>query len=337
MAKSILYIGNKLSNSNANPTSHNALIKGLEFEGFKIYSASAQRNKILRLADMIFTFLKNSNKINIVLIDVYSTQNFWYAVIIAKLSRLFNKKYVPILHGGDLMNRFENSPYFTKKLLKSAFHIVSPSLYYKKELTKLGYTKVTFIPNPFFIKNYTFRQRNQFKPNLLWVRAFDEIYNPIMAIKALELILSKYPSAKLVMVGPEKDGSLKTCKKYAESNKLPVSFTGKLNKKEWLSLASNFDIFLNTSNIDNSPLSVIEAMALGLPVITTNVGGMPFLIDHSKDGIILKQQTPEEISFWVDWMLQNPLETIKISHNAHAKVQDFDWDKIKENWKKLLS
>ncbi len=337
MATSILYIGNKLSNPKANPTSHKSLVKGLQSEGFHIYSASGLKNKYLRLADMIYMFLRNSNKFNIVLIDVYSTQNFWYAIIIARLSRLLNKKYIPILHGGDLKNRFENSTYATKKILENAYHIVSPSRYYKNEVINLGYHKVDHIPNPIFIENYNFKDRHKFQPKILWVRALDEIYNPFMAIKSLELILKKFPSAALCMVGPDKDGSLEACKKYVKSNDLPVSFTGKLKKKDWISLAFNFDIFLNTSNIDNSPLSVIEAMALGLPVITTNVGGMPYLIEHSVDGILINKQAPKEVSTWVEWIIQNPEQTNVMISKAREKVLNFDWNKIKTDWKDLLA
>jgi len=336
MKRSILYIGNKLSDPNANPTSHKALVKGLTSEGFHIISASSLKNKYLRLADMVLTFLKNSTKFNIVLIDVYSTQNFWYAITIARLSRLFNKKYIPILHGGDLKKRFENSTYATEKLLKNAYHIVSPSLYYKNEVIRLGYHKVGHIPNPIFINNYKFKERTIFQPKLLWVRAFNEIYNPLMAIKAFELILKSHPLAELCMVGPEKDTSMQTCRKYAEAAKLPVKFTGKLKKREWTHLASDYEIFINTSNIDNSPLSVIEAMALGLPIITTNVGGMPFLIDHEQNGILVEKENPEELSRWIEWMLDHPEQTSEMTQRAREKVLNLDWNKIKKDWTELL-
>ena len=337
MATSILYIGNKISDPNANPTSHKSLVKGLQSEGYQIYSASGLKNKYLRLAEMVYTFLRNTPNFQIVLIDVYSTQNFWYAIIIARLARIFNKKYIPILHGGDLKSRFKSSTYSTNKLLNNAYHIVSPSYYYKAEMLTLGYENVSHIPNPLYCNNYNFKERNNFQPKLLWVRAFDEIYNPIMAIKGLELILKKYPSAELCMVGPDKDGSLELCKEYAQTNNLPVRFTGKLKKKEWIKLASNFDIFLNTSNIDNSPLSVIEAMALGLPVITTNVGGMPYLIQHLENGILTHQNDFKHIYSWVDWIIDNPHKSNEIAKRAREKVLNLDWDKIKGNWKELLA
>lgn len=337
MKTSILYIGNKLSDPKANPTSHKALVKGLTPEGFHIISASSLKNKYLRLADMVFAFFKNIRSFEIVLIDVYSTQNFWYAIIIARLSRVFSKKYIPILHGGDLKNRFENSTFATEKLLKYAFHIVSPSLYYKHEVINLGYHRVIHIPNPIFIEYYTFKKRDKFQPKLLWVRAFNEIYNPLMAIKALELVLIEYPAAELCMIGPDKDGSLKLCEKYVKKNDLPVTFTGKLKKKDWTYLASEFDIFINTSNIDNSPLSVIEAMALGIPIITTNVGGMPFMIEDGVDGLLIQKNAPQELSDSVNWIIQHPEQTSEMTLKAREKILNYDWDKIKEDWKELLA
>ena len=91
------------------------------------------------------------------------------------------------------------------------------------------------------------------------------------------------------MVGPEKDGTMASCKKLAKKHDLDVRFTGKLRKKHWAELSKNYDFFINTTSIDNTPISVIEAMSLGLAIISTNVGGMPMLIEDHHDGIL----TPE--------------------------------------------
>ena len=124
MSKTLLYIGNKLSSSKTNPTTHTMLEKGLTGEGYKVISASPYKNKFLRLSHMKLVFFQNYRAAEYVLIDVYSTQNFWYAVLTGRLSRFFNKKYIPILHGGDLKNRFKKSPKATKRLLKHAHYII---------------------------------------------------------------------------------------------------------------------------------------------------------------------------------------------------------------------
>ena len=80
------------------------------------------------------------------------------------------------------------------------------------------------------------------------------------------------------MVGPDKDGSLEKTKQYAKEKGVlhRVRFTGGLSKTEWIELSKDYNIFINTTNVDNTPVSVMEAMALGFPVISTNVGGVPF-------------------------------------------------------------
>ena len=61
-----------------------------------------------------------------------------------------------------------------------------------------------------------------------------------------------------------------------------IEFVGYLRKIEWLELARDHDIFINTSTIDNMPVSILEMMALGLPIISTNVGGIPFILESRK-------------------------------------------------------
>ena len=67
-----------------------------------------------------------------------------------------------------------------------------------------------------------------------------------------------------------------------------MNFTGKLSKQEWRDLSKDYNVFINTTNFDNTPVSVIEAMALGIPVVSTNVGGLPFLITDKVDGVLVE-------------------------------------------------
>ncbi len=337
MGKTILYIGNKLSSSKTNPTTHTTLAEGLKAEGYEVISASPLQNKFLRLSHMILVFIKNTRRTDHVLIDVYSTQNFWYAVLIAKLSKVFSKKYIPILHGGDLKKRFRSSPAATHKLLGNASCIISPSIYLQKEVQEMGFSKVEYIPNPLFLRKYDFKQRKYLNPKLIWVRAFDEIYNPLLALKCLKILFNKYPEAELCMIGPDKDGSLSACRKFAAKHNLPVTFTGKMKKKEWTALAGDYDIFLNTSDIDNTPVSVIEAMALGIPVVSTNVGGIPYLIEDNRTGYLVAPGDPGAMAERVEELLQNPGKAFKFSRCGREKTKEFDWELIKSAWHKVLS
>ncbi|CAM3435692.1 glycosyltransferase family 4 protein [Aequorivita lipolytica] len=334
--KRLLYIGNKLAVHGKPPAGIDSLSVKLEAEGYTVITASSKRNKIFRMLDMVFSTIRYRNRVELVLIDTYSTQNFYYAVIVAMLCRLFKLPYIPILHGGNLPNRLKNSKGLSNKLFGKALSNVAPSKYMMHQFKDAGFHNIIYIPNAIEIKNYPFHLRQSITPKLLWVRSFSEIYNPLLALEVLEMLKIKGIDASLCMVGPDKDGTLTRCKKIASELKLPIRFTGMLQKKEWIVFSKDFDIFINTTNFDNMPVSVMEAMALGLPVISTNVGGMPFLIEDEVDGILVAPNNTEVFVKATEDLCDNPLKAQELAKNARTKMEGFDWGEVKHNWIKLL-
>ncbi|WP_142785593.1 glycosyltransferase family 4 protein [Changchengzhania lutea] len=334
--KKILYIGNQLSQKGKTATAIDTLGDLLIAEGFVVKRASNKKNRVLRLLDMLFSVLKFSNKTDLVLIDTYSTHNFYYAYFVSQLCRVLRLKYIPILHGGDLPQRIKKSPKLSRAIFSHAHIIVAPSLYTKSRFEALGYNNLICIPNAIEIKDYEYRKRIIDTPKLLWVRTFAKIYNPLLAIKILKDLKDKGLNAQLCMVGPEKDETLEDAKALAKSLDLDINFTGKLSKHEWIKLSKYYNIFINTTNVDNMPVSVIEAMALGLPIVSTNVGGLPYLIENDKDGILVNAEAIDEFLKAIDDLMNNPEKVKRISINARAKAESFQWNTIKHLWFEIL-
>lgn len=331
----ILYLGNKLSKHGINKTTVETLGENLSQSGFTVVSYSSKKNSILRILDMLSGILKHKDA-SYVLIDTYSTSAFWFAFFSSQLARLLHIKYIPILHGGNLPNRLISNPKLCKMLFNNAFVNVSPSEYLKFHFEKYGISNVICIPNSINLTDYSFKERQNFAPNLIWVRAFAEIYNPKMAIDVLNVLQKKHPSATLTMVGPDKDGSLEITKNYANLLNLEVNFTGKLSKKEWIDLASSHDIFINTTHFDNTPVSVLEAMALGLPVVSTNVGGLSFLISNQKNGYLVNDNDAAEMVKQIEKIIEFPLQTIEIIGHAKSMISKMDWEVVENQWSNLL-
>lgn len=334
--KNLVYIGNELKARGGTPTSIDILAPLLRAEGFTVHTASSKKNQLLRLSDMLTTIIRHHKSTDIVLIDTYSTRNFWYAVICAQLCSMLSLDYILLLHGGDLNQRLKTQPEITEKLFNNARLNICPSCYMKEILQQAGITNTRFIPNPVWLVDYKFKLREKPEPRLLWVRSFAEIYNPLLALKVLEELLKTYPEAGLCMVGPQKDASFEECLDYAREKNLPVDFPGLLSKEEWVKLSNGYDIFLNTTEIDNTPVSVIEAMALGLPVVSTNVGGMPYLIEHGKTGLLVPPGNVFAMLSQINFLLEESEEAQKISLAARKKVEDFDWEVVKLEWVELL-
>jgi glycosyltransferase involved in cell wall biosynthesis len=332
----ILYLGNQLSKHGKSPTSIETLGVFLKNEGYDMFYASSKKNILLRILDMVFSVFKYSNQVDYILIDTYSTTAFWYAFIGSQISRVLKIKYISILHGGDLPNRLQKNPKLCKLIFKNAYINIAPSNYLKHHFNLNGFQNVEVIPNSIQLENYVFKKRENLKPNLLWVRSFAKIYNPKMAVDVLVQLQNKYPEATLTMVGPEKDGSLEETKNYANRVGAKVTFTGKLSLQEWTNLAQNEDIFINTTHFDNTPVSVIEAMALGLPVVTTNVGGIPFLLNNEENAILVNDNQVNEMVNGIEKLLNNFEFSTKIQNNALFFIQNFNWKSVSLKWNKLF-
>lgn len=332
----LLYLGNQLSKHGYNKTTIETLGFHLEQEGFEIFYASNKKLFLLRLLHMIWAVLINRKQVSYILIDTYSTKAFWYAFTCSQLARLLKIKYIPILHGGNLPSRLKRNPRLCRMIFTHAHKNVAPSGYLKHTFEKEGFTNVVHIPNTIEIEKYEFKKRTNFSPNLLWVRAFASIYNPEMAIKVLFELRKVYPKATLTMVGPDKDGSLQTTKTFAKSINCEVNFTGQLAKEDWWQLAAKHDIFINTTHFDNTPISVMEAMALGLPVVTTNVGGIPYLLSDKENALLVNDNAVDEMTNAIFSLISDKEQASNIAQNARAYVEQMDWVTVKQIWKELL-
>lgn len=334
--RKVVYISNLLSKHGFVPSIGEMLTQSLSKEGYHVIKASSVKNKFLRLLDMLFTIFKN-RKNAIVIIATYSTSAFYFACACSILCRLFNIKYIPSLHGGSLPKRIKRSPVLSQQLFGNSYTniVISP---YLSQCMKENNWPSLYIQNPIRIENYPFKERKDYAPKLLWVRSFHEIYNPQLAVEILHELRKTYANATLTMVGPDKDGSMRKCKELAGQAGLieQIQFTGFLPKKEWTKLAQTHDIFVNTTNIDNLPVSVIEAMALGMIIVTTNVGGIKYLVQNYVNGVSLEPKNAEAFVRSIENILSNKKTGSILSRNARATAENYAWDNVKHKWNQLL-
>ena len=337
MKNQLLYLGNRLSKHGLNKTTIETLGLHLEHEDFSVFYASDKKSFPFRMMDMMKAVFQYRNKVDYILIDTYSTKAFWYAFVCSQLARFFKNKYIPILHGGDLPNRLKRNPQLCRMVFANAYQNIAPSGYLKQAFESAGFANVIHIPNSIEIDKYEFKSRAELTPKLLWVRAFASIYNPEMAVKVLQQLQEKYPSATLTMVGPDKDGSLQTTKDFADSIGVAVNFTGQLAKEDWWQLASEHDIFINTTHFDNTPISVMEAMALGLPVVSTNVGGIPYLLTDKENALLVNDDDVSKMTDAICSLLEDQQKASDLALNARHFIEQMDWQVVKKEWKQILS
>ncbi len=335
--KSVIYIGNKLAVHGNTPTNIDTLGPLLEREGYGLIYASSKKKLFSRMLDMVSTILKNRHRAGVVLIDTYSTTAFYYAVLCGITARFCRLPYMPILHGGNLPERIRKSPAIAAGYFgKSANNIVI-SEYLQKLVSEQGLASV-LIPNNIDLNTYPFIHRSNLRPRLLWVRSFHEIYNPEMAIEVLAKLRTDDTNFRLLMVGPDKDGSLHKCKATAASLGVAdhVEFTGRLSRSEWVERSGDCDFFLNTTHLDNLPVSLIEAMALGMVVVSTNVGGIPYLVKDGDNGVLVPDNSADQMAEEIRKLSRDATRAAHLSEQARETAATFDWNRIKTQWNQVL-
>lgn len=336
---SILHIGNFLSSRGVSRQFIEELADRMESHGWLVFRTSFVMFRPGRILDMLLTILRHNRKYRVAHISVFSGRAFLWALSSAFTLRLLQKPFVLSLHGGNLPEFSQRWPEVMRLLITLASAVTCPSNYLLEPFKRFR-PDIRLLPNPVEIQEYEFRMRKCPEPRLIWLRAFHRIYNPSLAPRVLSLLLADFPQATLAMVGPDRgDGSFEEtmtiAKRLAVRDRIRV--VGKVAKHDvpvWLNAS---DIFINTTNIDNTPTSVLEAMACGLCIVTTDVGGIRYLLEDEHDALLVPPDDPEAMALATRRVLRDPELAVKLSANARKKVEAFDWAIILPRWQQLFS
>ncbi len=336
---SVLLIGNFLSGSlRGRRTVGEDLAAQLRRRGYAVVCASSRRNRLARLADMIGTVWSRRSEYEVAHVEVYSGPAFVWAEAACAALRWAGKPYILALHGGNLPRFSQHWPRRVGRLLRSAAAVVAPSPYLALATARFR-SDVRIVPNALDLGAYPYRVRDSVRPKLIWLRSFQEMYNPTLAVRVVSTLAARFADAHLTMIGPGcGDGSLERTRELAARLGVSdrVTFTGAVPKSsvpEWLNRG---DIFLNTTNLDNSPVSVLEAMACGLCVVSTDAGGLRYLLQPDVNALLASCGDADAMAALVCRILEQPRVAAGLSREARRTVEGFDWESVLPQWDQML-
>ena len=336
--KEVLLVGNFLSEATGVRSVCEDLAGQLAASGWRIITTSNKLNRVARLKDMVQVAWGQRYHYGVAQVDVYSGPAFLWAEVVCWVLRWANKPYVLTLHGGNLPAFAQRWPGRVRRLLRSAVAVTTPSRYLLEKLHSFG-NDLQLLPNPLDLSHYPFRLRSEPQPRLVWLRAFHHLYNPRLAIQVLAQLAPKLPTVHLFMVGPDKgDGSFQATQRLAAALGVQerVTWPGGVTKSAVPAWLNKGDIFINTSTADNAPVSVVEAMACGLCVVSTNVGGIPYLLSDGVEALLVPSDSPVDMSDAVGRLLAEPGLAAACSRQAKFKSEQWDWAAILPQWERLL-
>ncbi len=307
--------------------------------GYEVRAVSSSANRYIRLADIAITLLRRGRDTDVLLLQTFGGPSFVVEDIASALGRLFRCRVVLHLHGGALPQFFARFPRWSRRVLGRAHAMVAPSRFLADAVVPYGY-QARVINNVISLGDYPFTPRRRVRPRLFWMRSFHPLYNPLMALRVLERVKRVHPDATLTMGGQDK-GLLADVRGEADRMGLGESLKlcGFLDQegKRREGGAGGADIYINTNHVDNTPVAVIEAAALGLPVVATRVGGIEHLLTHGETGLLVDDDDDAAMAAAVLRLVAEPALAERLSTNGRAMAEASAWEQVHGDWQRLFA
>jgi glycosyltransferase involved in cell wall biosynthesis len=287
---------------------------------------------------MLATVWRRRREYSLAQVDVFSGRAFLWAEVVCLALRRLRKPYVLALHGGNLPAFARRWPGRVRRLLAGAVIVTSPSDYLRTELARFR-VDIRAIPNGLALEAYPFRLRHHADARLVWLRAFHEIYDPAMAPRVAQALSARFPTVHLTMIGPDKgDGSLARARQAAATTAgtATIAFEGSIAKRDVPMWLGRGDIFLNTTTVDNLPTTVLEAMACGLCVVSTNVGGIPHMLTDGVNALLVSAGDYDGMTQAIARLLTDHDLAEQLSRRGRAVAERHDWAVVLPQWEDLL-
>jgi len=235
--------------------------------------------------------------------------------------------------GGEAESFFSRSFRYVRPTLERCDQVIVPSGFLKEIFARYG-VEVKVVRNPLDLEKFRVKSKNKHLkkgPNLAVCRNLESIYGIPCALRAFVKILDHHPTSILWITGSgsqEKELKLLT-EKLGITDK--VIFTGRLTPDQMVKLYHKADIVLNPSEVDNAPNSLLEAWAAGVPIVTTNAGGIPHLVKHKKTALLIPVNDDLAMAEAALEILNNPSLGCSLRKAGYLKARDHAWEEVKYN------
>jgi phenylacetate-CoA ligase len=245
-------------------------------------------------------------------------------------ARLLGKRVILNYHSGEAQDHLDRWGVLVHPWLRLAHQIVVPSEYLRDAFRRHGYA-VCVVPNVVDTSQFRYRERASLRPRFLSTRNLEPMYGVDNTIEAFARIRERFREATLTVAGyGSEEGRLRQL--AAQRAAGAVTFAGRVEPREMPALLDQADIFLNSSIIDNQPLSVLEAFAAGLPVVTTPTGDIANMVRDKETGRVVPPGDPSAMANAAIELVQSASSAAAIARRARAELEKYSWSNVRKRW-----
>ena len=295
-------------------------------DGWQADIFSTKGNPIRRCIAFVKLLCK-TRKYDILHIHACSYWGMVPAVFGIIAGKLWRKRTIITYHGGEAKEYFSKHVAFVRRWLGRADEVIVLSGFLKEIFDQFQILCVV-IPNIVVLRPQTERTTTV-APKFISIRHLEPLYNIPCVLQAYEQVLKQYPEASLDILG---QGSMRAeLETYVQEHNLTgVRFIGQVPNDKIYDYFAKASIMLSAPKIDNMPVSILEAMNAGLLVISSRVGGVPYMIEDGKTGLLFESENCNDLADKMTWALEHPQEVNTMIMAAQNEVQKYSWEKVKK-------
>ena len=248
------------------------------------------------------------------------------------MAAIHSKPVVVNYRGGQAELFLERAAPLVKYSLRRVSELVVPSGFLEHVFANFGMVS-RVVPNIIDLSRFRPTAKEPRRDvHLIVTRNLEAIYDVGTAIRAFRKVHEHLPLARLSIAGdgPEREALKQLV--AAQGLEEHVRFTGILDQSQMGALYADADLMLNPSTVDNMPNSVLESLASCVPVVTTNVGGIPYIVTHDKTALLVPPQDPDAMAREALRVLSNQELSRRLAAAGLEEVRRYEWQHVRRQW-----
>ena len=266
-------------------------------------------------------------------LHVFSASYFSFVLVPTPaifIGKLYGRKVLLNYHSGEAEDHLQRWRRSAIPTIKLADIVIVPSEYLVRIFQEFG-LKAYAIYNLIDTSKFCFRDRSALRPIFLSNRNLEIHYGVDRILRAFAIIQAQFPEARLDVVG---DGSQRRSLENLarEIGLRNTTFQGRVDPNSITHVYDAADIYLNASEIDNQPLSLLEAFACGLPIVTTDAGGIPDIVTDEVTGIVIPRGDYAQMAERAISLLNNPARAMQMVELGRRECMKYSWEAVRPEW-----
>jgi L-malate glycosyltransferase len=244
-------------------------------------------------------------------------------------ARAMGKRVILHYHSGEADDHLARWGSLVHPWLRLAHEVVVPSEYLRGVFARYGY-RARVVANIVDLAAFEYRVRRPLRPRVLSTRNLEAYYRVDRVIEAFARFKASTPDATLTIAGYGSQES-RLRELAASAGGGAIRFVGKVAPDRIARLYAEHDVFVNASEVDNQPVSILEAMASGLPIVSSAAGDIPFMLRH-RDTALLVPGHAAALADALETVWREPAAAQQRAERARKTVAQYTWAAVRSQW-----